>query len=186
MFRVPLQHNSGRATALAGVPCRQSSKHFISGQLKVIPLFRYSVFRVLQHPHNLVLAPGQLVTMYRIEIRGTIYYSRQYQRVKERNSYTIIYMDQNKLNKFALIEYFVYIHQRVIAVLKPLLPLHACCKEHFNLSTTIVDDASFLNPVTIGDSYSFCFAEDIVCKCLFVDFSSIQYVVQFPSSTIFD
>ena len=43
MFRVPLQHNSGRATALAGVPCRQSSKHFISGQLKVIPLFRYSV-----------------------------------------------------------------------------------------------------------------------------------------------
>ena len=25
------------------VPCRQSSKHFISGQLKVIPLFRYSV-----------------------------------------------------------------------------------------------------------------------------------------------
>ena len=42
MFRVPLQH-SGRATALDGVPCRQSSKHFISGQLKVIPLFRYSV-----------------------------------------------------------------------------------------------------------------------------------------------
>ena len=25
------------------VPCQQSSKHFISGQLKVIPLFRYSV-----------------------------------------------------------------------------------------------------------------------------------------------
>ena len=25
------------------VACRQSSKHFISGQLKVIPLFRYSV-----------------------------------------------------------------------------------------------------------------------------------------------
>ena len=50
MFRVSLQHNSGRATALDGVPCRQSSKHFISGQLKVIPLFRYSVFCVLQRP----------------------------------------------------------------------------------------------------------------------------------------
>ena len=34
------------------VPCRQSSKHFISGQLKVIPLFRYSVFRVLQRPRK--------------------------------------------------------------------------------------------------------------------------------------
>ena len=32
------------------VPCRQSSKHFISGQLKVIPLFHYSVFRVLLRP----------------------------------------------------------------------------------------------------------------------------------------
>ena len=28
------------------VPCRQSSKHFISGQLKVIPLFRYPLFRI--------------------------------------------------------------------------------------------------------------------------------------------
>ena len=32
------------------VPCRLSSKHFISGQLKFIPLVRYSVFRVLQRP----------------------------------------------------------------------------------------------------------------------------------------
>ena len=54
------------------------------------------------------------------------------------------------------------------------------------MSTSVVDDVSFLNPVTIVDSYTFCFAEDIVCKCLFVDFSSIQYVIQFPSSTIFD
>ena len=56
MFRVSLQHNSGRATSLDGVPCRQSSKHFISGQLKVIPLFCYSVFRVLQRPHMLSMS----------------------------------------------------------------------------------------------------------------------------------
>ena len=57
MFRTPLQHNSGRESYLAGwqlhVPCRQSSKHFHFRSIKsysVIPLFRYSVFRVLQRP----------------------------------------------------------------------------------------------------------------------------------------
>lgn len=138
------------------------------------------------HVYNLALPPGQLVTMYRIEVRGTLYYSRQYQRVKKRNSYTIAYLDRNKLKKFALIEYFVYIHQRVIAVLKPLLPLHISCKEHFNLTTTVLDTVSFMYPVRVADSYSFCFAEDIVSKCLFVDFSYTQYVVQFPSSVTFD
>ena len=46
MFRTPLQHNSGRATSLDGnFTCRvgRIQSIFISGQLKVIPLFRYSV-----------------------------------------------------------------------------------------------------------------------------------------------
>ena len=45
MFRTPLQQQwqSYNAGWQLHVPCRQSSKHFISGQLKVIPLFRYSV-----------------------------------------------------------------------------------------------------------------------------------------------
>ena len=46
MFRTPLQHNSGRATSLDGnCTCRvgRIQRIFISGQLKVIPLFRYSV-----------------------------------------------------------------------------------------------------------------------------------------------
>ena len=45
---VPLISRSNEATSLDDnnlhVPCRQSSKHFISGQLKVISLFRYSAF----------------------------------------------------------------------------------------------------------------------------------------------
>ena len=46
MFRTPLRHNSGRATSLDGnCTCRvgRIQSIFISGQLKVIPLFRYSV-----------------------------------------------------------------------------------------------------------------------------------------------
>ena len=49
MFRTPLQHNSGRATSLDGnCTCRvgRIQSIFISGQLKVIPLFRYPLFRI--------------------------------------------------------------------------------------------------------------------------------------------
>ncbi len=68
-------------------------------------------------------------TSYRIEIRGNIYYSRAYQRVKERNSYTVAYLS-NGAKKFALIEYFVYLHNRVLAVLNPLS--FTTCKYHFD------------------------------------------------------
>lgn len=71
--------------------------------------------------------------MYRLEIQGTVYYSGQYKRVKKRNSYTIVYVDKRRSKTIAFIEYFVFIHQKVIAILKPLLPMHVhvSCKEHF-------------------------------------------------------
>lgn len=71
------------------------------------------------------------MTMHRIEIRGTVLYTRQYKCVKKRNSYTIVY-NKNNSKQFGSIEYFVFIHEKVVAVLKPILPLNVNCKEHFN------------------------------------------------------
>lgn len=109
--------------------------------------------------HSLEVSPGQLLTMYRVEVRGTVFYSEQYQRVKKRNSYTVIYCG----NKFGLIQYFVYIQEKVIAILKPLSLLHTTCKDHFDLSTTGVDTVSYLHPVCTEDTFDVCFVEDIVC-----------------------
>ena len=125
------------------------------------------------------------MTMHRIEIRGTVLYTRQYKRVKKRNSYTIVY-DKNNSKQFGSIEYFVFIHEKVVAVLKPILPLNVNCKEHFNLSTTILDEISFVHPVYVSHTFTFCFVEEIVSKCLFVDFNLDKYIVQFPSSLLFD
>ena len=36
---------------------------------------------------------GSITTFYRLQLKGTVLYSRQYQRVKKRNSYTISYHD---------------------------------------------------------------------------------------------
>ena len=67
---------------------------------------------------------------------------------------------------------FVFIHQKVIAV---LLPLGISCKDHFSLnsSTCILDDISFVHPVSLSDEHSACFADDILSKCPFNDFDSI-------------
>ena len=36
---------------------------------------------------------GSITTFYRLQLKGTVLYSHQYQRVKKRNSYTISYHD---------------------------------------------------------------------------------------------
>ena len=130
------------------------------------------------------LPPGQpLVTMYRTKIR--VVYSCQYKCVKN-VSFTIAYLDKNNSQKFALIKSFVFIHQKVIAALKPLLYHYMFVAVHFSLGTSFIDTMSFLNSVSIADTYSFCFAEDIIIKYLFIDFSNFQYIVIFPSFISFD
>ena len=69
---------------------------------------------------TVVFSPLKMV--YRVEVRGKLCYSRQYQRVKKRNSFTIVYLDCTGLNKFALIDYFVFASEHLIAVLIPLYP----------------------------------------------------------------
>ena len=130
----------------------------------------------------------KFTALYRIQFRGTVFYSRQYGRVKKRNSYTIMYYDRtNQCKKFAAIEYFLYIKKRIIAVLKPLCPAPCgSCKDHFDLCTSIVDTLSFLHPVSFEDGCVVCFAEDILSKCLFLDFDHVKYVLTFPSSLMFD
>ena len=79
------------------------------------------------------LPPGPLATIYRAEHRGTVCYSRQYERIKKRNSYTIMYRNNDGRTKFGLIDYFVFIQQKLVAVIKSLLPA-SNCRLHFELA----------------------------------------------------
>ena len=129
---------------------------------------------------------GSLTTFYRVDIHGTVFYSRQYQRVKKRNSYTIAYHHSASTTKYAFIEYFVYVQERVIAILTPLKPLHIACQDHFHLTTDALDKVLFLVPVEIESSVCVCFVEDIKAKCLFLNFHSSNYVVLLPATILFD
>ena len=136
---------------------------------------------------GLSLPDGPVTTMYRAEINGVVYYSRQYQRVKKRNSYTFSYLfGSERLKCFGFIECFVFIHNRVIAVFKRIHPLQVTCHEHFQL--TCPSSCSHIIPVSVcsSDSFGAIFASKIVQKCLFIECSSYQYVVFFPTSVLFD
>ena len=130
------------------------------------------------------LPAGLLPTVYRAEYKGQLYFSRQYSRVKKRNSYTVIYCDGGRQH-FAIVDSFVMINNRLIAILLPLIPHSLSCKEYFNLST-VVELLSHLIPVTKGNSFKCCFIEQFVCTCLFIDFGFIQYIAKFPSTVMFD
>lgn len=80
----------------------------------------------------------------------------------------------------------MFVHHKVIAVLKPLLPISITCKNHFNLNSTVLDSVSVLTPVVKSSIVKCCLVESFIKKCLFIDFNSVQYVCQFPSSIIFD
>ena len=129
--------------------------------------------------------PALLPTVYRVEYRGEVYYSQQYQRVKKRNSYTVAYSDSGA-KRFALIEHYVFVQNRLIAILKPLLPVSVSCQQHFNLTTTALDSFLYLSPVTKGQCVKCCFVEQFIAKCLFMDLNFVQYVAQFPSRIMFD
>lgn len=128
---------------------------------------------------------GPYTTMYRIEIDNQVYYSKLYERVKKRNSYTTSYLDSGGTNHFGAIEHFIHFNEKVIAILKPLrqFPGPAVTSSE-DLGIEI--ECSFITPVSIADDYDACYADDIVAKCLYVDVGCSQYVVEFPSTVLFD
>ena len=135
--------------------------------------------------NNMELPSATLTVTYRAECQGITYYSRQYTRVKKRNSYTVMYMDSG-VKHFGLIEYFAFVQQRLIAILNPLIPVRTSCKQHFHLSTDVLDTLSFIIPVARMDSVKCCFVEEFTAKCLSVNFGTEYYILKFPSSVMFD
>lgn len=127
--------------------------------------------------------PIPLTTVYRVNVRGTVYYCKQYKRVKKRNSYTVAYLDSYGTSNYGLVECFVVVDNEVIAIFHPLSPL-CTTVQHFDCTNNAVLD--FMIPVTTESCVKCCFVKDIICKCIFIDFSNEQYVVKFPSSIMFD
>ena len=128
--------------------------------------------------------PGAYVpTVYRIEIYRSVYYSRQYERVTKRNSYTIQYRTCDSQLQFAFIECFVFLHDNILAVLTPII-VSETTYHHFNLTSARL--CSHIFHVDALGSFVTVTATKIVKKCLYIEFDSRKYIVNFPSTVLFD
>lgn len=130
------------------------------------------------------LPDGALTTIYRVEIDGILYYSKQYERVSKRNSYIPSYQQSSEEKKcFGFIECFIYVHNNVIAVVKSINVLPDTHK-YFQLTSP--EMCSQILHVEVKHFFTAILASRIVKKCLFIEFGSLQCIVQFPSTVLFD
>ena len=125
-------------------------------------------------------ASTSVATLYRVDILGKIFYSRSYQRVKKRNSYTVSYISSHGDKQYAFVDYFVYVHNKVYAILTPLTLSPVSVEDHFNISIPV----PFSQVREDDDSVEVCPVENLDSKCVFINFG--PYVVEFPSKLTFD
>ena len=123
--------------------------------------------------------------LYRVEISGQVYSSAQYNRVKRRNTYTVMYTNVNGINIFGLVQYYMLATDKlVLAVIERLVRLPGIsCQEHFQLTSAALDSVSCLGsfPVRPSGSLDVIGLSNIKEKCLHIELSaSIQYISRIP------
>ncbi|XP_069103063.1 uncharacterized protein [Argopecten irradians] len=79
----------------------------------------------------LTYPPSSMIKKFkRLKSHGTIIHSREYTRVKVRNTYTVKYKNVNGTIGHGLINYFIAYHENVLAIISELCPSYAG-KFHF-------------------------------------------------------
>lgn len=119
-----------------------------------------------------------LTTVYRVEVKGSLYYCKQYTRVQKRNSYTMAYTNPDGQPSYGLIECFIALENKIIAA------FHKLSIVSHMIATA--PGITHIMPVAIESEMDCCFANDILFKCLFIDTGTETFVAKFPSSIMFD
>ena len=122
--------------------------------------------------------------LYRVEISGQLYSSAHYNRVKRRNTYTVMYTNNNGIDTFGLVQYYIFAADKIVlAVIERLNRLPVSCQEHFQLTSAALDSVSCLGSFPVRPSGTLDVVElsSIKEKCLHIELStSTQYVSRIP------
>jgi hypothetical protein len=125
-----------------------------------------------------------ITTFTRLLKDGAIYYSKEYSRVKTRNSYTVGFMDGTTFNMmFGQILYFVIIKNQAMAMINVLMPSSA--QTAFQLTFGDLDSRVF--PVSSTTNVMAVPVECIEEKCIFVSVGADKnFVARFCSKVHLD
>ena len=129
--------------------------------------------------HIIDVNEAQFQKFFRLQIGSELYFSEEYQRVKKRNSFTVLYSNEDGGLECGQIQYFLYVF-KLVAVVKILKP---CV-------------GSFVDPTTFGlkipiipveaDTFAVIFVSNILNKCVYIDLGGTKYVALFPSKIVGD
>lgn len=108
----------------------------------------------------------------RASVKRVELYSFEYKRLKTRNSYTVVYKE-NEEDKFGLIQYFLSLPTQSVAVVKRLKPTNNYCYSHQlrELQQRII-------PVTVETGIHVVPVKSIITKCIYLDLESSKYVAR--------
>ena len=136
-----------------------------------------------------VFSPTQMRVGERLVVDKTTYYSKQYKRVKARNSYTVeltIPGDATGQLDFGHIQFFIQLPVGIFAPGNVFKQVDASCSAHFSVSNSSLQLMNRLH--VLKDEYS------VVCvpvsslkrKCVFMQMDDVLYTAQLPNSFLFD
>ena len=122
--------------------------------------------------------------LYRVEISGQLYSSAHYNRVKRRNTYTVMYTDNDGIDTFGFVQYYILAMDKIVlAVIERLNRLSVSCQEHYQLTSSALDSVSCLGSFVVRPSgiLNVVKLSNIKEKCLHIELSpSSQYVSRIP------
>ena len=116
----------------------------------------------------------------RAVIDGKEYYSQVYPRVTKRNSYTVCYSEDG-VTKYGFIKYFLSLPSLSVAVINKLTPTSAFC---YPPRLSILH--SRIVPVKPESSIDVVSLRSLVCKCVYISFSSTNIYVSVLANCIAD
>ena len=106
---------------------------------------------------------------YRTVQGNVLYYSRNYRRVKSRNSYTVrLKDDRSPIPQYGRVQFIVSILDQVFAFVLKLQAQPVSCQEHFSISHDSLDigHASKIVPIEHGSERLVCIPSSIlISKC---------------------
>ena len=117
----------------------------------------------------------------RARVKGTVYHSELYSRMKTRNSYTVCYRKDDGSENFGSVQYYLSLSSTTVVVITPLTQthIHNFPRQLQELDTSIVSVKKESSP-TVVPVGSFLF------KCVCVDCYDAIYIAKPPYSVMYD
>ena len=129
----------------------------------------------------------QLQKFFRVAVGKNVFFSKEYTRVRARNSFTVEYIYQGAV-KIGIVLYFIYISGHTFASISELQKINNI-SGYFGLSTeclNVLHCSGVLPVVQIQDSVVFVPVNSLYKKVVFMQCGVNLYVGTFPSSVIDD